>query len=187
VSVKETNARPTLETPRLILRPFALADAPDVQRLANDRDIASTTMNIPHPYEEGMAEAWITMQDARFALGELVVFAIVARATRTLLGSIGLTIQAEHERAELGYWMGKPFWGGGYCTEAAAAVVGYAFETLALNRVYAHHLTRNPASGRVMQKIGMHHEGRLRQHVKKWGVLEDLETYSILRREWSPV
>lgn len=183
--MRKLDGRPTLETPRLILRPFALADAPDVQRLANDRDIASTTMNIPHPYEDGMAEAWIAMQDARFALGELVVFAIVARATRTLLGSIGLTIQTEHERAELGYWMGKPFWGGGYCTEAAAAVVGYAFGTLELNRVYAHHLTRNPASGRVMQKIGMHHEGRLRQHVKKWGVLEDLETYSILRDEWS--
>ena len=175
---------PTLETERLILRPFVLSDAPEVQRLAGERDIASTTLNIPHPYEDGTAELWIGTHEASFEAGRIVTFAIVDRGTNALLGAIGLTINAEHDRAEMGYWLGKPYWGNGYCTEAAAAVLRFAFEELGLNRVYACHLTRNPASGRVMQKIGMRHEGRLRQHVKKWGQGEDLETYGVLREEY---
>jgi len=179
------SGRPTLETERLVLRPFALSDAPDVQRLAGERDIASTTLNVPHPYEVGTAELWIGTHEESFEAGQLVTFAIVDRATNALLGAIGLTINVEHDRAEMGYWVGKPYWGNGYCTEAAAAVLRYAFDELGLNRVYACHLTRNPASGRVMQKIGMRYEGRLRQHVKKWGQREDLETYGALREEYS--
>jgi [ribosomal protein S5]-alanine N-acetyltransferase len=87
-------------------------------------------------------------------------------------------------QAELGYWIGKPYWGHGYCTEAAQAVLRYAFSDLAPVRVHASHFTRNPASGRVMQKIGMRHEGCRRQHVKKWDKTEDLEVYGILKLEW---
>lgn len=168
-----------LETERLILRPFTLADAPDVQRLAGDRAVASTTLNIPHPYEDGMAEAWIRTHPEQFARDETVTFAITRR-DGTLIGAIGLTINARFRRAELGYWIGVPYWGQGYCTEAARAVRDYGFETLGLHRIHATHLTRNPASGRVMVKIGMQHEGHLREHVEKWGVFEDLEFYGIL-------
>ena len=88
-------------------------------------------------------------------------------------------------RAELGYWIGKPYWGQGYCTEAARATLDFGFEQLGLNRIFAHHFARNPASGRVMQKIGMTREGRLRQHVKKWDAFEDLELYGILKDHWA--
>jgi RimJ/RimL family protein N-acetyltransferase len=176
--------RPTLKTERLILRPFTLADAPEVQRLAGDRDIASTTLNIPHPYENGMAEAWIGTHQERFDKGELVNFAITHGEQGYLIGSIGLMIAKEFDRAEIGYWIGKPYWNQGYCTEAADAVIKYGFEILRLNRIYATHINRNPASGRVMQKIGMKHEGHLRQHAKKWGNYEDIETYGILRSEY---
>jgi [ribosomal protein S5]-alanine N-acetyltransferase len=84
----------------------------------------------------------------------------------------------------LGYWIGKPYWGRGFCTEAARAVLRYAFTELGLNRVHAYHFHHNPASGRVLQKIGMTHEGLLRQHVKKWGQFIDNELYSILRSEF---
>ena len=77
----------------------------------------------------------------------------------------------------MGYWIGKPYWNQGFGTEAALAILRYAFEQLGLNRVYAAHFRRNPASGRIMQKIGMTYEGRLRQHVKKWGDFEDMEYY----------
>ncbi|KKL20477.1 hypothetical protein LCGC14_2455040, partial [marine sediment metagenome] len=87
-------------------------------------------------------------------------------------------------QAELGYWVGKPYWDQGFCTEAAYAVLRYAFREMGLVRVHAAHLWRNPSSGRVMQKIGMQHEGRRRQHTKKWDVLEDLELYGILRADW---
>jgi RimJ/RimL family protein N-acetyltransferase len=114
-----------------------------------------------------------------------VQFAITHREKGFLIGGIGLNnINKEHENAELGYWIGKPYWGKGYCTEAARTVLKYGFEVMRLNRIHANHYTRNPASGRVMQKIGMKHEGHLRQHVKKWGKFEDSEVYGILRSEY---
>ena len=176
--------QPALHSERLLLRTFTLDDAPSVRLLAGERDVASTTINIPHPYEEGMAEAWIGTHRPAFERGEAAVFAVIDRATGDLVGAVGLTLAAAHERAELGYWIGKPFWGRGYATEAAAAILAYAFDVLGLNRVHATHLTRNPASGRVMQKVGMTHEGRSREHFKKWGAFEDVERYGILRREY---
>jgi RimJ/RimL family protein N-acetyltransferase/GNAT superfamily N-acetyltransferase len=176
--------QPMLETPRLTLRPFALADAADVQRLAGDRAIADTTLNIPHPYDDGMAEAWISTHQPKYAAGELANFAVIERAGDALVGAIGLMIKRDYDRAELGYWIGRPYWGRGYCTEAARAVLAFGFTTLNLVRIHATHLSRNPASGRVMQKIGMTREGMLRQHVKKWDRHEDLVEYGILREEW---
>jgi RimJ/RimL family protein N-acetyltransferase len=176
--------QPELVTERLLLRPFTLADAPTVQKLAGDRDIASVTLNIPHPYEDGMAEEWIGTHEKAFEEGKEVVFAVVLHENDALIGAVGLMINQEHERAEMGYWIGKPYWGNGYCTEAARAMLGYGFNTLGLNRIHATHLTRNPASGRVMEKIGMTSEGHLRQHVKKWDVFEDLEQYAILENEY---
>jgi ribosomal-protein-alanine N-acetyltransferase len=176
--------RPTLETDRLILRPFTLTDAPDVQRLAGERDVASTTRNIPHPYADGMAEQWIRTHQEQFEHGAVVNFAIVLRADNMLIGAIGLRINPQDGNAELGYWIGKPYWNHGYCTEAAHAVVGYGFEVLGLHRIHASYLTRNPASGRVMQKLGMTSEGCLRQHVNKWEVFENLALYGILRSEY---
>ena len=175
--------QPTIETPRLVLRPFVPADAPEVQRLAGDREVASTTLNIPHPYADGMAEAWIASHEPAFARGERLTLAVTGRDGGQLLGGISLRLVARDENAELGYWIGRPYWGRGICTEAAAALVAYGFETLGLHRIHASFLARNPASGRVMQKVGMTREGRLREHVKKWGVFEDLEKYAILRAE----
>jgi RimJ/RimL family protein N-acetyltransferase len=100
----------------------------------------------------------------------------------TLVGAVGLEINSAHERAEMGYWVGKTFWGSGYCTEAAEAVIDFGFKQLGLNRVIAYHMLRNPASGRVMEKLGMKQEGVLKQHVKKWGTFEDVALYGILRR-----
>lgn len=176
--------RPTLQTSRLILRPFELTDAKDVQRLAGDKSIADTTLNIPHPYEDGMAEEWISTHQPRFEAGERVNLAIILRDRKTLIGAIGLVIDPRFERAELGYWIGKPYWNKGYCTEAGEVVLQYGFATLNLNRIHSSHLTRNPASGRVMQKLGLVHEGFARQHTKKWDVFEDLALYGILKAEW---
>jgi len=176
--------QPRLFTERLHLRPFVLDDGPDVKQLAGDRAIASTTLLIPHPYEEGIAEDWIGTHHQKYEKGEGVIYAITLLDQEVLIGSIGLGINMEFARAELGYWIGKPFWGDGYATEAAGAVLAYAFDTLNLNRIYATYLVRNPASGRVLQKNGMKFEGCLRQHVKKWGVFEDMNLFSILRAEF---
>ena len=177
--------RPTLHTERLLLRPFALADAKDVQCLAGDRAIADTTANIPHPDLDGMAEQWIATHQERFEAGELVNFAVVLRDTGALIGAIALMdLSARHERGELGYWIGRPYWNKGYCTEAAQAVLAYGFSVLGLHRIHGRSFKRNPASGRVMEKIGMVPEGCLRAHHKKWERFEDIVLYGILKSEW---
>ena len=176
--------QPTLQTERLVLRPFELVDGEDLRRLAGDRAIADTTLLIPHPYEVGMAEEWILAHPLRFEAGQQAIFAVVLRETGQLVGSLGLEIDSKFQRAELGYWIGKPYWGNGYCTEASRAILKYGFSTLNLHRIHAHHFKRNPASGRVLRKLGMKPEGCLREHVLKWEVFEDLELYGMLRFEW---
>jgi RimJ/RimL family protein N-acetyltransferase len=176
--------QPTLETVRLVLRPLTAADGPVVQRLAGDREVASTTLNVPHPYPDGAAELWIgTLQEA-YDNGEAVVFGIALHDGGELVGTCGLRLELPHARAEIGYWIGRDYWNRGVATEAARAVIEYAFARLGLRRVYAHYYTRNPASGAVLRKLGMRHEGRLRAHVLKWGVFEDIELYGVLRDEW---
>ena len=117
---------PRLTTDRLVLRPFSLEDAKDVQRLAGDRDVAATT-NVPHPYEDGVAEKWIGGHEAAFRQGSRMVLAVTLRSGE-LVGAIGLSLDEKHRRGELGYWIGKAFWNNGYCTEAVRAVVRYGFE-----------------------------------------------------------
>jgi ribosomal-protein-alanine N-acetyltransferase len=99
------------------------------------------------------------------------------------VGAVGLILAPAHDRAELGYWIGAPYWGRGYATEASRAVVRWGFEGLGLRRIHASHFPRNPASGRVLEKLGMRHEGTLRQHVKKWDEYLDLESYGLLADE----
>jgi ribosomal-protein-alanine N-acetyltransferase len=176
--------RPSIYTERLLLRPFQLSDADDVQRLAGDRAIADTTLNVPHPYEDGMAEEWIATHQPRFESGELLTLAATLQTSGDLIGAVGLGIDRRFERAELGYWIGKLYWNNGYCTEAGRAMLQYGFSVLGLHRIHASHLTRNPASGRVMQKLGMVREGCARQHVRRWDEFEDLELYGILADEW---
>jgi [ribosomal protein S5]-alanine N-acetyltransferase len=166
------------------LRPFASADAKSVQTLAGEKAIASTTLNIPHPYKDGIAEEWIGTHKKNFAAGTSCIFAIIRHDENVLMGAIGLEISREHRHAELGYWIGKPYWNQGYCTESAAAMLQYGFDILDLERIFAHYLARNPASGRVMQKIGLVHEGCMRKHVLKWSEFEDLEIYGLLHHEW---
>src|SRR5919108_378037 len=139
-----------------------------------------TTLRIPHPYTIGMAEDWISTHQEAYERGVLVNFAIVRRTDQALIGCIGLDLDPHHANAEMGYWIGLPFWNQGYCTEAAQAVIQYGFEVLKLHRIHASYMARNPASGRIMQKIGMTYEGCLRQHIQKWGAFEDIVVYGIL-------
>jgi [ribosomal protein S5]-alanine N-acetyltransferase len=176
---------PTLQTDRLILRPFTPVDGPRVKDLAGAREIADTTLNIPHPYPEGAAENWINGHAQEYAEGKGLTLAVTLR-DGALIGAISLLgVSSRHRRAEIGYWIGKDFWGHGYCTEAAGSIVSFGFTRMGLNRVYGHHMTRNPASGNVMKKIGMTHEGTLRRHLERWGRFEDIECWGILASEES--
>lgn len=175
---------PTLQTERLVLRPFGLDDSPEVQRLAGDRSIADTTLAIPHPYKDGMAQEWISKHQSDFDQGKGITFAITRKTDGLLIGAMSLMEMVAGHQAELGYWIGRPYWDQGYCTEAGEAVLRYSFTHLGLIRVHCHHFLRNGASGRVMQKLGMQREGTRRKHVKKWDKFEDVELYGILQEDW---
>jgi RimJ/RimL family protein N-acetyltransferase len=161
------------------------ADAPDVERYVGERAIAATTLNIPHPYPKGLAEEWISGRRKAFDDGEGVAFAIERSEDGKLVGAISAGIDRAHEHAEIGYWIATPFWGNGYATEAARAVVDYAFEVCGLHRVLAHCFVGNGASARVLEKAGMTREGTLREHALKWDEFVDLHVYAIVRSEWA--
>jgi RimJ/RimL family protein N-acetyltransferase len=108
---------------------------------------------------------------------------MVLRDSGEVCGAIHLAMHKAEDRAELGYWVGVPFWGKGYCTEAVLALTRWAFDVLHVHRLFAHHFTRNPASGRVLAKAGFRHEGTLRDHVIKWNRFEGIECYGLLREE----
>jgi len=178
-------SQPSIDTQRLILRPFCPDDASAVQHLAGQWVIADTTLNIPHPYEDGMAEKWIEGHEPGYENGSLATFAIELREDPNLIGAIGLRINRSLNKGELGYWIGKPYWNLGYATEATVAVLAFGFEDLQLNRIQAMHLARNPPSGRVMEKAGMRREGTTRQDTMKWGKYEDLVIYGIVSEDWA--
>lgn len=176
--------RPSLTTERLLLRPFLSTDSARVYEVCQDREIASRTRNIPHPYPESAASDWVAGHVDLWRAGEAAIFAICPTEGGPLVGAVGLEINQQDHNAELGYWLARSSWGCGICTEAVGAVIRFGFEELGLFRVHSHFMTRNPASGRVMEKNGMRHEGSLRSHVRKWGVFEDIEVYGLLRSEY---
>ena len=176
--------QPTLQTERLVLRPFTLADGPRTHELAREWEIAANTLDIPYPYEEGMAEEWIATHEEDLKRDKMVTFAVTIRENELLIGAISVAIDKHNSTGELGFWIGKPYWGKGYCTEAVRKVLCYCFEKWGLNKVFARHFDGNRASGRVLEKLGMKYEGCLRQHIRKWDHYEDICHYGILRREF---
>jgi len=170
---------PTLRTNRLLLRPFTAHDIPELVPLIGAREVAATTRSIPHPYTAADAEKFIDGDH-----GNEINLAIVRRSDPQLIGGGILRPDENDQHAEVGYWIGVPYWGNGFATEAARALIQYAFETLQMHRVYAFHTSNNPASGQILRKIGMKNEGEMRQHQRKWGEYLDVEIYGMLREEW---
>lgn len=157
---------PTLETERLLLRPFRAADAAAVAALAGSWDVARMLARVPHPYTHEMAEAWIATHVPLWQSGEELVFCI--EYDGKMVGSIGLQ-RSREGTYELGYWLGKTWWGRGLATEAAKRVVRFAFEELGAIRMVSGHLADNPASGRVLEKCGFRYTGNSMEHCEARG------------------
>ncbi len=174
---------PIIETDRLRLRPFTIADAPEVQRLASNLEIARNTLAMPFPYLDGMAESWIETQATDFLDGKSAIFAICLKESQQLIGAIGLSLQLQYSVAEIGYWVGKEFWNQGYCTEALKTIIDFGFNQFKLHKLHASHFGNNPSSGRVMLKAGMTYEGTLRSHMLHWNEYKDLVQFGIWREE----
>ena len=171
---------PTLETKRLRVRPYSEADIPELLPLIGTWEVAATTLRIAHPYTEQDARAFLEL--AKEA-GKMWL-AITLLSDGRQVGGIGMRIEEQHRHAELGYWLGVPHWGQGYATEAGREMIRYGFEQLDLHRIFATHFAHNPASGNILRKLGMRHEGCQREHLLKWGQFVDSEIYGLLRHEW---
>lgn len=169
--------QPDLKTERLLLRRFRLDDASEVQNLAGNFNVSIMTLNIPYPYEPGMAEEWIGSHQDYWEAKARVAYAIVKRDSQQLLGTISL-VRIDGSEAELGYWIGEPYWGMGYCTEAARELIQFSFQKLGLKKIVAEHLTSNTASGKVMEKAGMRHV-MTTQKVDRHGENASVEVYEI--------
>ena len=175
-----------LRTTRLILDALAEEDLPALLALAGDRAIADTTISVPHPLDGTTARQWLARLATPSADTGAQHFAVREHAGGALIGMVSIrSIDRAHEEAELSVWIGAPFWGRGYATEAARAVVAHAFDTLRLNRLVGHHMVRNPAAGRMLAKLGFRQEGLLRERVRKWGVYEDVVLMALLQRDRS--
>ena len=173
----------TVQTRRLLLRPFQPADAEVVRCLAASQEVAAGTF-LPHPLDRQAAQDWIMDRVKDQAAGTAVTFAITLAENTAVIGSIGLELIPAHEQGRLSYWLGRAYWNRGYGTEAVKSLVEYGFTRLKLHRIYAPHFHTNPASGRVLQKVGMTHEGRLREHYLRFGQRIDVELYGVLREEF---
>jgi ribosomal-protein-alanine N-acetyltransferase len=169
----------TIRTERLLLRPFVLTDAPQVKALAGDQRIYQTTLCVPNPYEEGMAELWIATHQRCFYEGFGIVFAICLPSGLPI-GATSLSRDGPFNRAELGYWIGVAYWNRGYCTEAVKAIVEYGFQVLTYHKISARHFVGNYSSGRVLEKVGMIREGILKDDVIKDGKYITVELYGIV-------
>ncbi|HEY7664040.1 MAG TPA: GNAT family N-acetyltransferase [Xanthobacteraceae bacterium] len=151
--VMRQGSAPALVTERLVLRAPRREDAQAIAALANDRRIAENTLRIPHPYGLSDAESFIARASA--ADGERVF--LITRAG-AVLGGCGIC-ERDGEHPEIGYWLGVPFWGRGYATEAARALIDHAFGKLGCNRLFARARVSNPASRRVLEKCGFQWTG----------------------------
>jgi RimJ/RimL family protein N-acetyltransferase len=147
--------------------------------------MAATTRSIDLPYSLTSAETWIAGHGQNWCNGSAAVFAIRLLETDELVGAIGLEICEQDHLAELGYWVSQENWGRGIATEACGGIVDFGFRVLGLNRIVAHHMTKNPQSGRVLEKVGFVREGILRKHFRKWGKFEDAVIFGLLATEWN--
>jgi RimJ/RimL family protein N-acetyltransferase len=126
-----------------------------------------------------MAEAWIATHISDFLAGRALHYAITRREIG-VIGAIRLGVQARHRKGDLGYWVAVDYWGQGYATEAARAVIEFGAKHFELEKITAHHLIENPASGRVMQKLGMVEEGVLHGEIVKDDRRHDIVVYGLL-------
>ena len=173
--------QPDILTDRLRLRRFSLADAANVQRLAGAKEIADVTANVPHPYLDGMAEQWIGTHEDSYKNQSTITYAITLADANELIGCVSM-LHLSTDEPEIGYWLGVDFWGNGYCTEAAEALINFCVETYGLTSVYGKHLSRNPASGKVMEKCGL---VLVSTEVGKTGLMAQEEEFRVYRKYYA--
>ena len=170
----------TITTERLVLRLFRKSDAETVAKLCNNHNIYKNTLYLPYPYTLEDALSWIDRHDENYRNNKSYEFAVTDKETGELYGAIALSNNQNFNHGEIAYWIGENYWGNGYATEASQAIVQFAFEVKQLHKVFARYFSSNPASGRVLKKLGMKQEGILIDHVMKENRYESLVYYGMI-------
>ncbi len=168
-----------LETERLTLRRPTLADVKAIARLANDRRIAENTRRLPHPYSQEHAIAFV-----RYAASDPREIAFLVEQNFEPIGMIGLNM-AEHDAPELGYWLGADYWGRGFGTEAARAVIDYFFEEFDGEHLFAGARVTNPASRNILEKCGFQWSGVELHRFEALGCSTPVDKFRLSRGVWS--
>ncbi|MBP3971969.1 GNAT family N-acetyltransferase [Bacillus sp. WL1] len=173
-----------LETEHLCIEPFTNDDVCRIKELANDKELANI-LGLPHPYKLEFAQDWIDMQPELIKSGIEYPLGIVSKELREIVGTITLRIDKGNNRGELGYWIGKNYWGKGFATEAVNRMIHFGFIELGLNKIWASAISRNRSSIKVLEKAGLRKEGTLRQNRLLLNTYEDVDVYGILKTEYN--
>lgn len=172
-----------LRTERLLLRKLNMHDAQNVYDYSSDPLVAKHVLWDAHR-NVAESKSYIRYMMRKYRLGEPSSWGMEYLEENRIIGTIGFMWYNEENRsAEVGYSLSRAYWNRGLMTEALSAVVRYGFERLGLNRIEAQHEVDNPASGAVMRKVGMRHEGTLRSRLYNKGRYVDVELYAILRKD----
>jgi [ribosomal protein S5]-alanine N-acetyltransferase len=158
-----------IKTKRLILRPLQRSDALLLAKYANDRTIYRNTLRMPYPYTLKQANQWINKNLANYKKRNSNYYSFVIEFEGKFAGALGIDSIIRGHKAELGYWLGRPYWGKGFMTEAVKEATNFAFKKYKLKRVYAWTFTWNKASQNVLKKAGFKFEGVAKKNVKKKG------------------
>lgn len=151
-----------IQTERLVLRPPQAEDAAQIAEYMSDPDLPLNLGRAKYPYKLEYAEAWIPKVLADYESGAEYAF-MIDRPGKGLVGSCGLTRVGEYW--EIGYWLGKPHWGKGYISEAAAALLDWGTSTLGAKGFLSGHIKENAASGQVLQKLGFKVAGEIDYYI----------------------
>ncbi|VVM06311.1 diamine N-acetyltransferase [Methylacidimicrobium cyclopophantes] len=168
---------------RIYLRPLEEKDLERVRMLSGDPDCSWATRPITYPESVQSASSWLDEHITMTKKGKSVSLAVVLRDQDLFIGSVLLFLEPLHQRAEIGCWIGRPYWSRGYGTEACAGAIHHGFEVLRLHKVSAYCVSTNTGSLKMLAKLGMKWEGCLREHLKIRGCFEDLLVYGLLAEE----
>jgi ribosomal-protein-alanine N-acetyltransferase len=170
-------------TPEISLTDFNRSDLDALVEWFSEREIYERTLRIPHPYTLADAEKWLAIVGQTVGQNGRIADWAIRDSAGQLIGGVGLErapANAPH-RAEIGYWLAKPFWGRGIMTVAVGTVCRHAFDAIGLAKITADVFSFNDASARVLEKCGFEPEGYLRQHLQKDGRLIDVKLYGLLK------
>jgi len=170
---------------RVSIRPLKFSDASDLYENVKDKEIVAWTMTIPHPYPKDGALKFIRKARYNMRKKRSYPFGIVLKETGKVIGVVELmTFDWKNKNAEIGYWLGRKYWGEGLMIDAVKLVLRFGFGGLKLHRIYGKLFEENTGSARILEKSGFKLEGRMREERYRYGKWHDALRYGILESEF---